>query len=84
MYSMGGYPLGAQYDPEAPYNQKEPELIEVEVCVSCTVHKNVKVKVPQNYDEVVLRLAADEATWRDRVALLKNGWAEDEFETIEE
>lgn len=42
---MGNYPLGAQYDPKAPYNETENPEIEVTVCVSKTYHKTLKVKV---------------------------------------
>lgn len=43
--STGGYPLGAQYDPNAPYNKKELPEVEVEVLVSMTLSKTVKVKI---------------------------------------
>lgn len=45
MSSSGGYPLGAQYDRNAPYNEKENPEVEVTVCVSVTYHKTMKVKV---------------------------------------
>ena len=41
----GDYPLGAQYDPRAPYNEKENPEVEITVCVSVTYHKTFKVKV---------------------------------------
>lgn len=43
--SMGGYPLGAQYDPRAPYNEKTLPEKEVEVLVSITLSKSFKIKV---------------------------------------
>lgn len=43
--SLGGYPLGAGNDPRAPYNQKENPEVEIEVCVSITLHKTFKLKV---------------------------------------
>ena len=43
--STGGYPLGAQYDPNAPYNKKELPEVEIDVLVSITLSKTVKVKV---------------------------------------
>ena len=43
--STGGYPLGAQYDPRAPYNQEILPEMEVEVLVSVTLSKTVKIKV---------------------------------------
>lgn len=30
--SMGGYPMGAQYDTRAPWNQKEPTMVECTAC----------------------------------------------------
>lgn len=39
------YPLGAKYDPKAPWNQKENPEVEIEVCVSVTYHKTFKIKV---------------------------------------
>lgn len=49
--SIGGYPLGAQYDPNAPYNEKPLPEKEVEVLVSITLSKTFKIKV-SNYSEV--------------------------------
>ncbi len=45
MSDTGGYPAGAQYDPRAPYNEKENPEIEITVCISKTYHKTLKVKV---------------------------------------
>ena len=44
--SNGNYPAGAQYDPSAPWNQPSVEGIEVEVTVSLTISKTLKVRVP--------------------------------------
>lgn len=30
--SIGGYPMGAEYDPRAPWNQIEPRMIECSAC----------------------------------------------------
>lgn len=49
--STGGYPLGAQYDPNAPYNEKPLPEKEVEVLVSITLSKTFKIKV-SDYSEV--------------------------------
>lgn len=43
--SVGGYPLGAQYDSSAPYNKKDVPEKEIEVLVSITLSKTVKIKV---------------------------------------
>lgn len=43
--STGGYPLGAQYDPRAPYNEKPNAPIEIEVEVEALIKKKVTIKV---------------------------------------
>ncbi len=30
--SLGGYPLGAEYDPRAPWNYQEPHRVKCEAC----------------------------------------------------
>lgn len=42
------YPMGATLDPSAPYNQSDPEPVEVDCCVSYSLSKSMPVKV-QNY-----------------------------------
>lgn len=42
------YPIGATLDPSAPYNQSDPEPVEVDCCVSYSLSKSMPVKV-QNY-----------------------------------
>lgn len=44
--SDGRLPAGAQNDPNAPWNQPSIEDIEVEVTVSLTISKTLKVRVP--------------------------------------
>ena len=46
---MDNYPPGAANDPNAPYNQYENPEVEVEVTVSITLSKTVKVLVT-DYD----------------------------------
>lgn len=45
MTESGYYPPGAEYDSRAPWNREEPSEEEVEVLVSVTLSKTVKVKV---------------------------------------
>lgn len=80
----GDYPLGAKYDRRAPYNQPLPREEEVEVCVSVTYHKTLKVTVKEDYDSVDLNNAAQEKVWNDLKRMADNGWYEDEFEVVEE
>ena len=42
------YPMGAALDPSAPYNQSDPEPVEVDCCVSYSLSKSMPVKI-QNY-----------------------------------
>lgn len=45
MIESGYYPIGAEHDPLAPWNQSEPPEEEIEVLVSITLSKSVKIKV---------------------------------------
>ncbi len=42
---MNNYPLGADYEPDAPWKQEEQPEHEIEVTVSLTISKTMKVKV---------------------------------------
>ena len=43
MIESGYYPPGAEFDPNAPYNQSDPEPVEVDVCISQTLHKSTTI-----------------------------------------
>lgn len=45
MIESGYYPPGAEHDPKAPYNEVETPEREIEVTVSVTLSKTVKIKV---------------------------------------
>lgn len=81
---MSDYPLGAKYDRRAPYNQPLPREEEVEVCVSVTYHKTVRVRLNEHYDTPDLYDAAQNEVWNDLKRMTDNGWYEDEFEVVEE
>lgn len=52
--ASGFYPPGAEYDPNAPYNQSEPPEMEVELTATVTMTKTITVwtnKVWRVYDE---------------------------------
>lgn len=58
MKESGYYPPGAEFDSNAPYNQRDPEEVSVDVCVSQTLHKNTTIKTDdyiaeswEEYDE---------------------------------
>lgn len=79
--SDGGYPLGADQDPRAPWKEKD---VFVDVTVSITYHKTVRVKLNEHYDTPDLYNAAQDEVYDDVKALSDNGWYEDEFEAVEE
>ena len=56
---MSDYPMGAQYDPRAPYNEK---IKKVQVCVSFTCYKYIDLEGP--YNEYILKKLAYEETYR--------------------
>ena len=43
------YPMGAAYDPNAPYNEREPEKKKVKLDVYLTIHKVVEVETDKYY-----------------------------------
>ena len=43
------YPAGAEHDPNAPYNEREPELKKVKLDVYLTIHKVVEVETDKYY-----------------------------------
>ena len=45
MTESGYYPAGAEHDPNAPWNQEDIPEREVEVTVSVTLSKTLKIKV---------------------------------------
>ena len=43
------YPAGAEHDPNAPYNEREPELKKVKLDVYLTIHKVVEIETDKYY-----------------------------------
>ena len=43
------YPMGAEHDPNAPYNEREPEKKKVKLDVYVTIHKVVEVETDKYY-----------------------------------
>ena len=64
MIESGYYPPGAEFDPNAPYNQKELPEKEIEVTVSITLSKTVKIKVS---DYTVYSIEADNGKYFDDI-----------------
>lgn len=94
MYDNYNYPMGAD-GPNAPWNQKDRE---VEVTVSLTISKTLKITIPEskfdveqdedgNYIETGDFTKSDLEGWvREQCALPHEnlGWNEDDFEVIYE
>ena len=45
--NLGGYPMGAQYDPNAPFNQEKPQEEEITATVSITLSKTIQLFTSQ-------------------------------------
>lgn len=73
MSNLGDYPIGAKDDPRAPWNQKEQK---VNVTVSITLSKELKVTVPKGFTDADLREAA-----KAQLPIAKN-WIVDDYEVI--
>ena len=43
------YPMGAEHSPNAPYNEREPELKKVKLDVYLTIHKVVEIETDKYY-----------------------------------
>lgn len=43
------YPAGAEHDPNAPYNEREPKPVKVKLDVYLTIHKVVEVETDKYY-----------------------------------
>jgi hypothetical protein len=82
---MSDYPLGAKYDPRAPYNQKEPELVKKKIFVSITLSKSIELEVPEDFDRVALCEAFNSSPeYEELKSLWDKHWNEDEFEIMED
>ena len=75
MTESGYYPMGAEFDKNAPYNQVEPEPLEIEVTVSVTLSKTMKIKVNDYLEEIeedeegIYRITRDGETIYDETIL---------------
>lgn len=64
MNNLGGYPVGADKDSKAPWNLDENPEVEIDVTVSITLSKTVKVKVT-DYDIIDEGVDDDGNYYRD-------------------
>lgn len=78
---MENIPEGTQYDSQAPWNQDDDSVI-IEVTISQTLSKTVKVLVRRDYDTWdILGAVKSQITLPSDNA---KDWIEDDFEIIEE
>lgn len=49
MNRNSNYPPGAEHDPNAPYNEREPEKKKVKLDVYLTIHKVVEIETDKYY-----------------------------------
>ena len=66
MKESGNFPLGAEFDPEAPYNEKVNDPIDVDIDVSITLHKRLTVSV-DDYDLDDNEISFDECNFKEIV-----------------
>jgi len=45
---LGNYPEGAANDPAAPWNQEDPELIDTQLTISQTLHKDFEAAIAED------------------------------------
>ena len=58
--SLGGYPLGAENDPRAPFNEKPKKIVSVNVTISVTYSKTLDIAAPEGYTDADLREIVEE------------------------
>ena len=83
---MSNYPLGAENDPSAPYNQVNPDYEEIDVLVSVVVSKSIKIRIPFNSkdEEELYDGFCNEIAFNELYQLLSKGWNEDNITIIRE
>lgn len=64
MTESGYYPPGAEFDPNAPWNQTEPPEIDFDVCISSTLSKNVKVSTSDYREDEEGEISTMETDWK--------------------
>ncbi len=59
MYESGYYPAGAEFDPRAPWNEREPTMVECAACggkgyhcTPTTLRQTTKQNVPKKHGKI--------------------------------
>lgn len=58
--SLGGYPLGAENDPRAPFNEKPKKKVLVNVTISVTYSKTLDIVAEEGYTDADLKSIVEE------------------------
>lgn len=88
MKESGYYPAGAEFDPNAPWNEPIDEFEEVEATVSITLSKTIKVEMNVKdkeegyYSNCALEKAATKQLDLSNINI--NEWCIDNFVVVEE
>ena len=53
--SLGGYPLGAEFENNCPWNEKPKKIVSVNVTISVTYSKTLDIAAPEGYTDADLR-----------------------------
>nr|DAY45758.1 MAG TPA: hypothetical protein [Crassvirales sp.] len=83
----GNYPLGAEYDKDAPWNEKE-DLTTIEVCVSLCVSKSLSIPISsrdlEGDPEYVDNYLYDAVEQKIKEEIKDKQWIIDNLEIIKE
>ena len=89
MKESGYYPAGAEFDPRAPWNEAELPSKDIEVTISVTISKTIKVPVRDytfdeegniDFSECDLKKAVEENVRLPNI----NGWNLDDLAVVAE
>lgn len=76
MYESGYYPAGAEHDPNAPWNQSDPEPVSQDIEYSCTMRRTATVETT-NYVPGTWEKDEDSFGYRDGDDFSDTDWLSD-------
>ena len=76
MYESGYYPAGAEHDPNAPWNQSDPEPVSQDIEYSCTMRRTATVETT-NYVPGTWEKDEDGFGYRDGDDFSDTDWLSD-------
>ena len=83
MSESGYYPAGAEYDPNAPWNQVEYPEKEIEVTVLVSLEKTVKLQVAKGYEHDDIEEAYQDAESAFLAKVFQSNYELENIEIIE-